>query len=82
MIFKELYFKDIATRYNNKWQYPNCIGSLDGKHIRIKKPTKSGSVFYNYKGYYSVILFALAGPDHEYVFKFIIVLNIPYFKSL
>jgi hypothetical protein len=42
---------------------PNCIGSIDGKHIHIKYLPKTGSLYFNYKGYCSVILLACADID-------------------
>ncbi len=38
-------WKDIALSFENRWQFPNCIGALDGKHICITAPPKSGSLF-------------------------------------
>ena len=34
------------------WQFLNCIGAADGKHVVILHPSNSGSEFYNYKGFF------------------------------
>lgn len=31
-------FEKTADAFYNKWNFPNCIGSIDGKHIRVKCP--------------------------------------------
>lgn len=38
-------FKKIAEDFYNIWNFPNCIGAIDGKHIRVLCPKNSGSVF-------------------------------------
>lgn len=50
-------FLAIAKKYRYKRRLPHCIGCVDGKHIRITAPEK-GSLFYNYKGYHSIVLMA------------------------
>ena len=61
-------WKEISDRYYELWNMPNCLGSIDGKHIRIKCPKKSGSAYYNYKGYFSIVLMACADADGLFTF--------------
>lgn len=58
---------EISRRYYQLWNLPNCVGSVDGKHIRIKAPPRSGSSFINYKGYFSIVLLAIADADGMFV---------------
>ncbi|XP_068735594.1 uncharacterized protein [Montipora capricornis] len=55
----------VANKFKQKWQYPNCIGAIDGKHIIMQPPPNAGSYFYNYKHSHSVVLMAVAGPDYQ-----------------
>ena len=38
-------WNEIAEEFHKVWDMPNCIGALDGKHIRMRKPANSGSLW-------------------------------------
>lgn len=59
---------DIARQFEITANFPNCIGAVDGKHIRIIKPEESGSMFFNYKGYYSLVLMAVVDANYNFIF--------------
>ncbi|XP_068102531.1 uncharacterized protein [Hyperolius riggenbachi] len=42
-------WEEIAQGFWTECKFPNCVGALDGKHIRIQKPVGSGSHYFNYK---------------------------------
>ena len=42
-------WKKISEEFAQKWQFPHVLGAIDGKHIRIKAPKRSGTNYHNYK---------------------------------
>ncbi|XP_050689651.1 putative nuclease HARBI1 [Eriocheir sinensis] len=61
-------WKKIAEEFGSRWRFYNCIGASDGKHIAIKVPRNQGYVYYNYKGFHSIILLALVDAGHKFIF--------------
>ncbi|XP_029166221.1 uncharacterized protein LOC114937030 [Nylanderia fulva] len=62
-------WREIANEMNIKWQFPHCIGAMDGKHVIIQSPQHSGSAYYNYKKSFSIVLLAIC--DANYVFTYV-----------
>jgi hypothetical protein len=59
--------EETAKSFFGKWGFPNCIGAIDGKHIRIKCPSKSGSIYYNYKHYFSIVVQGVSDLDYRFM---------------
>ncbi|XP_022818170.1 protein ALP1-like [Spodoptera litura] len=58
----------IAAGFENTANFPNCIGCIDGKHVRIICPKYSGSLYSNYKKFYSIVLLAMCDCDYRYTY--------------
>ncbi|XP_067648088.1 uncharacterized protein [Eurosta solidaginis] len=56
-----------AKNFDARWNFPNCIGAIDGKHVNITKPPGSGSFYYNYKKNFSIILMAVVNANYEFL---------------
>lgn len=60
---------NISKQFKEVWNMPNVIGCIDGKHIRIECPKLSGTLYHNYKGFFSIVLMAVC--DANYCFTLV-----------
>ena len=60
-------WREVASGFSRRWNYHHCCGAVDGKHVQIKKPKKSGTAYYNYKGFFSIVLLGLVDADYKFL---------------
>ncbi|CAH2021440.1 unnamed protein product [Acanthoscelides obtectus] len=58
----------IEKGFRRTWNFPHCLGAIDGKHVLIQSPIHSGSEFINYHKTFSVVLMALVDADYNFIF--------------
>ncbi|XP_066977862.1 uncharacterized protein [Macrobrachium rosenbergii] len=61
-------WNEIALHYFQQWNFPNCIGALDGKRVLNAKPPHSGAGFHDYKGHFSMIMMALVDASYKFLY--------------
>lgn len=58
----------ILQNFIERWNFRNDIGAVNGKHIILRQRKNCGSYYQNYKGNHSIYLFAMVGPEYEFLF--------------
>lgn len=61
-------WKHVANQFEIQWNISHCVGAMDGKHVAILKPSHSGSAYYNYKNFFSRVLFAVVNANYEFMY--------------
>lgn len=58
----------VASEFGTRWNFYNCIGAMDGKHVLIEPPIQSGSMYYNYMENFSIVLLAIVDAGLRFIY--------------
>ncbi|XP_077341084.1 uncharacterized protein C11orf97 homolog isoform X2 [Lithobates pipiens] len=61
-------WQTVASHFASRWDFPNCGGAIDGKHVHIVPPPNSGSYYFNYKGFHSIVMLAVVSATYEFLY--------------
>jgi hypothetical protein len=64
-------WRQLAEDCYQRWNFPHPAGSIDEKQVACKAPANSESTNYNYKGFFSIILFAMGDADYKFIYMYI-----------
>ncbi|KAE8738274.1 hypothetical protein FOCC_FOCC016250, partial [Frankliniella occidentalis] len=56
-----------SAEFEAKWDFPMCLGAIDGKHCTVQKFPMRGSECYNYKFGNSIVLLAVSDAKYKFI---------------
>ena len=58
---------DTAQEFYRIWSIPHCGGAVDVRHVKIKRPANTTSLYYNYKKFYSITLQGISDARYRFI---------------
>lgn len=58
-------WKIIANNFNDNWNFPNCVGTFDRKHVVLHSETE----YFNSKRFFSIFLFVNVITKYKFILR-------------
>lgn len=60
-------WKKISQDFLNRWNFPNCLGAIDGKHCASFAPRLSGSMYFSHKKTFTTNVMAVVDAKYKFI---------------
>lgn len=57
----------VVKEFNYKRNFTNCVDVFYRKHISLRVPINSGTKYFNYKGMFIIVLFAVVDVNYNFI---------------
>ena len=58
-------WQKVTRGFQDRWNFPHVCRALDSKHVAVQKPQNTGSIYYNYKGFFSIVMLVLCDANYR-----------------
>ena len=58
---------NISKEFSDLWNFPHAIAAIPAKHFPTEYPSKSRTLFYSYKSFYSIVLLVICDAKYKFI---------------
>ena len=63
----EAEWRVISEAFGRRWNIHHAYAAFDGKHVACRYPRNSGSLYFNYKSFFSIVLMGLVDSSYKFL---------------
>ncbi|XP_046863845.1 uncharacterized protein LOC124457685 [Xenia sp. Carnegie-2017] len=59
-------WKKVSKDFEDRWNFPNMLGAIDGKHVQMFAPAGQALSFFKYKKTHSIVLLGVSDANYKF----------------